>query len=127
MKSSYPAQGPSSGGSGYYGGNYNGGYNGSYNGGYSSLDKKSTVPEKTATAPAQLPAKTEPEDKAVSEKKTNDGESDGWEKRGSTSRFYDDDDDDFWGYGYDDRYGNFHGGYFDTTRYSSDPFYARGY
>ena len=86
VKSSYPAQGSSSGGSGYYGGIYNGSYNGSYNGGYSSLDKKSTAPEKTATAPAQLPAKTEPEDKAVPEKKTNDGENDGGEKRGSTSR-----------------------------------------
>lgn len=131
VKSSAPTSCTGSGsyGSGYYGGGYGGGY---YNGGYShytppakTAEQPKTEPPKAAEAqqPAskpvqQLPAKSEAED----EKKTNAARESGWESTRSSERYddygYEDDDDD-------DGYGGF--GYFNASRYASDPFYARGY
>ena len=105
---------PASYGSGSY---YGSGY---YNGGYSQPTKPvvTVTPAKDSKPVQQLPAKKEePED----EKKTNAARESGWESTRSSERYddygyEDDEDDDYPGFGY-----------FNTSRYASDPFYARGY
>ena len=121
--------------SGYtYGGNYgnygsNGGYGtGAYGGApvYGGKNKPTEPAKKEPSTPAQLPAKSDDNTDSTEKKTENAGrtsEKSGWESERNASRYAYDDDDD---YGLDDDE-RFSGGYFNWGRYTSDPFYARGY
>ena len=108
VKSSYPS--------------YNGGYSGGNYGGQKAASTLAEVPKKDAPA-AQLPAKSDKQpDTNSSEKKTSNHATSGWESERNKYGFEDDDD-----YGFDDDERFYGYSYFDTSRYASDPFYARGY